>query len=82
MQVSHKNDIMVGDLVKWYETYADINIVRDYGSGTVVKKQKVTNPYDPYGTVRYWVHCHKLGDAKWFVKPYIEKHNKGEQNES
>ena len=26
--------------------------------------------------------CHKLGGAKWFVKPYIEKHEKGEQNES
>ena len=78
--MSHKNDIIVGDLVKWFETYADINIVRDYGSGTVVKTQKDTDPYDPYGTIRYWVFCHKLGDTKWFVKPYIEKHKIGEQH--
>ena len=72
LQVSQNNEIIVGDLVKWFETYDDINIVRDYGSGTVLKKQSVSNPYDPQGTVRYRVFCHKLGDAKWFVKPYIE----------
>ncbi len=76
LQVSQNNEIIVGDLVKWFETYTDINIVRDYGSGTVLKKQSVSNPYDPQGTVRYRVFCHKLGDAKWFVKPYIEKHEK------
>ena len=79
--MSQNKEIVVGDLVKWFETYADINIVRDYGSGTVVRKQKVTNPYDPYGTIRYWVFCHKLGDTKWFVKPYIEKHEEGEESE-
>jgi hypothetical protein len=76
--MSQPEQIIVGDLVKWFETYADINIVRDCGSGTVLKKEKITNPYDPYGTVRYRVFCHKLGDTKWFVKPYIEKHGKGE----
>ena len=76
--MSPENNIMVGDLVKWFETYSDINIVRDQGTGTVLKAQVVTNPYDPYGTVRYRVFCHKLGDTKWFVKPYIEKHEKGE----
>ncbi len=79
--MSQNKEIVVGDLVKWFETYADINIVRDYGSGTVLRKQKVTNPYDPYGTIRYWVFCHKLGDTKWFVKPYIEKHEEGEESE-
>ena len=72
--------IMVGDLVKWFEIYSDIDIIRDAGSGTVIKKQKVTNPYDPYGTIRYRVFCHKLGDTRWFVKPYIEKYLQGEEN--
>ena len=48
--MSQNKEIVVGDLVKWFETYADINIVRDYGSGTVVRKQKVSDPYDPYGS--------------------------------
>ena len=79
--MSEIKEISVGDLVKWFETYADINIVRDVGSGTVLKTQKVTNPYDPHGTIRYQVFCHKLGDAKWFVKPYIEKFEQGEKNQ-
>ena len=74
--MSNSVEISVGDLVKWFETYADIDIIRDCGSGTVIKKQEVTNPYDPYGTMRYGVFCHKLNDIKWFVKPYIEKFNK------
>lgn len=76
--MSEINKIVVGDLVKWFETYDDINIIKDAGSGTVLKKDKVTNPYDRTGTARYRVFCHKLGDTKWFVKPYIEKHEKGE----
>jgi hypothetical protein len=76
--MSQDNEIVVGDLVKWFEVYADMDIVRDTGSGTVFKTQKVTNPYDPYGTIRYRVFCHKLGDTRWFVKPYIEKHTTGE----
>lgn len=79
--MSETKEILVGDLVKWFEVYADIDIVRDTGSGTVLKTQKVTNPYDRYGTMRYRVFCHKLGDARWFVKPYIEKFNEGEKNE-
>ena len=40
--MSVDKEILVGDLVKWFETYADINIVKDCGSGTVINKQKVT----------------------------------------
>ena len=76
--MSQNNEIIVGDLVKWFEIYADIDIIRDTGSGTVLKTQIVTNPYDPHGTMRYRVFCHKLGDTRWFVKPYIEKHITGE----
>ncbi len=78
--MTHDNKIIVGDLVKWFETYADINIVRDNGIGIVIKKQEVTNPYEPDGTTRYSVFCHKLNNIKWFVKPYIEKHKIGEQH--
>jgi hypothetical protein len=76
--VLQDNKIIVGDLVKWFQIYADIDIIRDTGSGTVLKTEKVTNPYDPNGTMRYSVFCHKLNDIKWFVKPYIEKHIIGE----
>ena len=38
--MSPENNIVVGDLVKWFETYSDINIVRDQGTGTVLKTQK------------------------------------------
>lgn len=78
--MSFNNEILVGDLVNWFETYNDVNIIKDSGSGTVISMQKVTNPYDPYGTMRYTVFCHKLGLTKWFVKPFIEKYNKGEKN--
>ena len=78
--MSQIKEIIPGDLVKWFETYADINTIRDYGMGTVINREEVQNPYDPHGTVRYRVFCHKLGDTRWFVKPYIEKFTKGEQN--
>jgi len=70
--VSEINKIVVGDLVKWFEPYDDMNIIKDAGSGTVIETQEVTNPYNPAGVLRYKVFCHKLCDTKWFYKPYIE----------
>lgn len=79
--MSEINKIMVGDLVKWFETYDDIGIIKDTGSGTVLEAQKITNPYDPMGVLRYKVFCHKLCDTKWFYKPYIETFiTKGDKN--
>ena len=71
-----QNNIAVGELVNWYETYANANVISTKGTGTVIEKKNVTDPYDPYGTVKYKVFCHQLKDTKWFVKPYIEKYKK------
>ena len=68
-----QNNILVGELVSWYETYTNVSVIRQSGTGIVIEKQQVTDPYDPYGTMRYKVFCHQIGDTKWFVKPYIEK---------
>jgi len=79
--VSEINKIVVGDLVKWFEPYDDMNIIKDAGSGTVIETQEVTNPYNPAGIPRYKVFCHKLCDTRWFYKPYIETFiTKGDKN--
>lgn len=68
-----QNNIRVGELVSWYETYTNASVIKSSGTGIVVEKQQVNDPYDPYGTVKYKVFCHQIGDIRWFVKPYIEK---------
>jgi hypothetical protein len=70
------NKFKVGEIVKWYLTYADVNIVKDSGIGVIIKKEKIQNPYTHVDNqLKYEIFCNKLNQKEWFVEPYIEKFN-------
>ena len=65
----------VGDLVKWYELYGDYTIVKDAGSG-IVMRIKSMNYYGGDGTHKnklYDVYRFKHGDISSFIDHHIEK---------
>tara|TARA_A100000164_G_scaffold375866_1_gene411744 strand:- start:1324 stop:1542 length:219 start_codon:yes stop_codon:yes gene_type:complete len=72
--------MLVGDLVKWYEMYGDIHIVRDTGLGSIVNISEynwASNSFKVYEVYRF--------DHNDFVKfegMYLEAVSKGDQNES
>jgi len=69
-----------GDLVKWYEMYGDISIVRDSGIGVIISYQK----YDFFGenpTYIYRVFRNEYNDYMNFEQYTLEK-IKGENNET
>jgi len=61
----------VGDLVKWYELYADA-IVKDVGSGLIMAKRDVNYHDGMYKNVIYDVWRFKCADLKSFVDHNIE----------
>tara|TARA_R100001129_G_C5125330_1_gene191466 strand:+ start:125 stop:331 length:207 start_codon:yes stop_codon:yes gene_type:complete len=61
----------VGDLVKWYELYADA-IVKDVGSGLVMAKRDVNYHDGMYKNVIYDVWRFKCADLKSFVDHNVE----------
>jgi hypothetical protein len=67
--------VPVGDLVKWYEVYADGTLVKDAGSG-IIMKVKDMNYYGGDGTHKnklYDVYRFKHSDIHSFIDHYIEK---------
>ena len=63
--------IKVGDLVKWYELYADA-IVKDVGSGLVMAKRNINYHDGMYKNIIYDVWRFKKSDLKSFVDHNIE----------
>ena len=63
--------IEIGDLVKWFEYYADGDIVRDGGTGIVLECLTTRNP------LRIKVFCTKKRLAQWFSIREIELIKKG-----
>ena len=59
--------IEIGDLVKWFEYYADGEIVRNGGTGIVLEQSKVNIK----------VFCTKKRHAQWFSIRDIELIKKG-----
>jgi hypothetical protein len=73
-----KGDIMeIGELIKWYEMYGDINIVRNSGLGIIVSKYRLHN----YNTLMYEVYRLMTQDTISLEECFIEK-LKGVKNES
>tara|TARA_Y100000592_G_C5327902_1_gene248055 strand:+ start:293 stop:520 length:228 start_codon:yes stop_codon:yes gene_type:complete len=65
----------VGDLVKWYEIYADGTLVKDVGSG-IVMNIKNMNYYGGDGSHKnklYEVYRFKHADLHSFIDYHIEK---------
>lgn len=65
----------IGELVKWYEPYADGDLVKDVGHGIIIK----TNTYElgfsegPY--INYTVYRNKHNDTMRFEHRELEKIN-------
>ena len=59
--------IEIGDLVKWFEYYADGEIIRNGGTGIVLEQ---SNP-------NFKVFCTKKRIAQWFSIREIDLINKG-----
>ena len=66
------NDIKIGDLVKWFEYYAEGDIVRDAGWGLVVRVLGRSQPPLPGESVLYLVHrVHRQGQ-EWLTRHNID----------
>lgn len=68
-----KSEFKPGELVKWYEQYADGNLIRDAGIGLLldIKTWDLGFKDGPYHT--YVVYRNKHQDTMTFEKNYIEK---------
>jgi|TARA_B100000900_G_scaffold330949_1_gene291549 hypothetical protein len=77
------NKFFIGEMVKWYSVYNDVNIIKDSGIGVIIKKEIVHNPFTPDVSdyFRYQVYCTKLNQKEWFIEPYVEKFNMEKENE-
>jgi len=62
-----------GDLVKWYEYYADGDIIRDGGVGIILEGP--SGPLKPHW--RFKVFCTKKHAAQWFNVTELELIKKG-----
>jgi 5'(3')-deoxyribonucleotidase len=63
--------VKVGDLVKWYELYADA-IVKDVGNGVVIKKQDINYHDGMYENIIYDVYRFKCSDIHRFMDHNVE----------
>jgi hypothetical protein len=60
-----------GDLVKWFEEYADIPMVKDIGNGIIVSSRRYS--YDDNHYITYQVYRNKHNDKMSFEERNIEK---------
>tara|TARA_B100000131_G_scaffold323231_1_gene380710 strand:- start:5109 stop:5330 length:222 start_codon:yes stop_codon:yes gene_type:complete len=63
----------VGDLVKWYELYADDTIVKDAGSGIIMKVKNMNYYGGIYKNKLYDVYRFKHSDIHSFIDYNVEK---------
>tara|TARA_R100000406_G_C3010140_1_gene97271 strand:+ start:166 stop:396 length:231 start_codon:yes stop_codon:yes gene_type:complete len=70
----------IGELVKWYELYGDIGIVKDTGLGILLSVRKVN--FNKETNYIYKIHTLKTQRAMLLEEYCIEKLDiKGEKNE-
>jgi len=62
----------VGDLVKWYELYAD-EIVKDAGAGLVMNHRNINYFNGQYENKLYHVYRFKHSDIMTFIDHNLEK---------
>tara|TARA_Y100001937_G_scaffold125815_1_gene193463 strand:- start:527 stop:742 length:216 start_codon:yes stop_codon:yes gene_type:complete len=63
----------VGDLVKWYEMYGDIHIVKDSGMGIIISATEIS--YLEHCQVLYTVFTAKAGSTLILEEHCLEKLN-------
>jgi hypothetical protein len=72
MVTEKENDIRIGDLVKWFDYYAEGNIVRDAGHGLVIRVLGKSQPPLPGETVLYLVHRAARCGQEWYARRDID----------
>tara|TARA_R100000152_G_C6735751_1_gene159954 strand:+ start:389 stop:619 length:231 start_codon:yes stop_codon:yes gene_type:complete len=65
-----------GDLVTWYEAYADGFLTKDVGEGIVLEKSELDLGYESGPYVRYRVYRTKHSDKMYFEARELESINK------
>lgn len=72
MVIENDNDINIGDLVKWFDYYAEGDIVRDAGWGLVLRILDKSQPPHPGETKLYLVLRVHRGDQEWYARRDID----------
>ena len=72
-----KTNYEKGDLVRWYEYYADGDIVRDGGVGVVLDNSTPVTGTIQSVNYRVKVFCSKKQHAQWFNVSEVELIKKG-----
>ena len=77
MVTEEENVIKIGDLVKWFDYYADGDIVKDAGVGIVLRQiDKSSNDW-PDQQVLYLVYRMHRGTQEWYRLDDIDLMAKG-----
>ena len=66
-------DYSPGDLVRWYERYADGFMVRDVGEGIIIEKRDYTLHYMNTPYINYKVYRTKHSDIMIFEEVELER---------
>jgi|TARA_R110000824_G_scaffold293963_1_gene482275 hypothetical protein len=77
MVTEKENDIRIGDLVKWFDYYAEGDIVRDVGHGLVLRVLGRSQPPLPGETVLYLVHRASRYGQEWYARRDIDLLSEG-----
>ena len=67
-----ENKYKIGDLVKWFDYYADGDIVKDAGAGLVVQIINRSSEPWPGERVLYLVHRNSKGTQDWYTDRDME----------
>ena len=66
-------EFAIGDLVKWYEPYADGDLIRDAGRGIILKKNSYELGFKSVTYVNYEVYRTKHSDKMLFDTKELKK---------
>ena len=71
MVTEEENTINVGDLVRWFEYYADGDIVKDAGMGIVLRHTMISSGR-PLQAVLYLVYHMQRGTQEWYRRDDLD----------
>lgn len=66
-------DMQIGELVKWFEPYADGDLVKDVGYGVILRKNEYELGFSTGKYVNYTVYRNKHSDTMRFEPRELEK---------
>ena len=72
MVTEKEDDINIGDLVKWFDYYAEGDIVQDTGHGLVIRVLGKSQPPLRGEAVLYLVHRASRYGQEWYTRADID----------